>query len=86
MDEIKIKRRVSAHPLDLGITKMVAGICPDVFETESGDFVIIGRDVTSNVEETIPADAVISKGERVVLIPRSVLISTIQNMCSNNEI
>ena len=49
MDEIKIKRRVSAHPLDLGITKMVAGICPDVFETELGDFVIIGRDVTPNV-------------------------------------
>lgn len=81
MDEpIKIKRRVSKHSEELGITKILKGICPDIFETESGDFVIIGRDVTSNVEAEIPADAIISKGERVVLIPRDILLSTIDNV------
>ena len=82
MEKIKIRRRVSAHPADMGFTKMVAGICPDIFETETGDFLIIGRDVTSIVEPEIPADAVISKGERVVLIPRDLLVSAVDNIPS----
>ena len=82
MEQIKIRRRVSAHPADMGFTKMLKGICPDIFETETGDFLIIGRDVTSIVEPEIPADAVISKGERVVLIPRDLLVSAADNILS----
>ena len=44
-EQIRIKRRISKHPMELGITRMLKFICPDIFETESGDFVIIGRDV-----------------------------------------
>ena len=80
MEQIKIRRRVSAHPADMGFTKMLKGICPDIFETETGDFLIIGRDVTSIVEPEIPADAVISNGERVVLIPRDLLVSAVDNI------
>ena len=80
MEQIKIRRRVSAHPADIGFTKMLKGICPDIFETETGDFLIIGRDVTSIVESEIPADAVISNGERVVLIPRDLLVSAVDNI------
>lgn len=81
-EQIKIKRRISAHPADLGIThtKKPGAVCPDIFETESGDFVIIGRDVASDVEKEIPKDAVISKGERVVRIPRVLLLSAIENL------
>lgn len=82
MDKIKIKRRVSGHPVDMGITKMMKGICPEIFETETGDYLIIGTDVTSIVEPEIPADAVISKGERVVLIPRDLLLSAVDNILS----
>lgn len=82
MEQIKIRRRVSAHPADMGFTKMLKGICPDIFETETGDFLIIGRDVTSIVETEIPADAVISNGERVVLIPRDLLVSAADNILS----
>ena len=82
MEQIKIRRRVSAHPEDMGFTKMLKAICPDIFETETGDFVIIGRDVTSIVEPEIPADAIISKGERVVLIPRDLLVSAAENIQS----
>jgi len=82
MEQIKIRRRVSAHPEDMGFTKMLKAICPDIFETETGDFVIIGRDVTSIVESEIPADAIISKGERVVLIPRDLLVSAAENIQS----
>lgn len=80
MEQIKIKRRVSAHPADLGFTQKKFAVCPDIFETETGDFVIIGRDVTSIIEPEIPADAVISKGERVVLIPRDLLVSAADNI------
>jgi hypothetical protein len=82
MEQIKIRRRVSAHPEDMGFTKMLKAICPDIFETETGDFVIIGRDVTSILEPKIPADAIISKGERVVLIPRDLLVSAAENIQS----
>ena len=82
MEQIKIKRRVSKHPVDMGFTKMFKAVCPDIFETETGDFLIIGRDVTSIVEPEIPADAVISKGERVVLIPRDLLVSAADNIMS----
>jgi len=82
MDKIKIKRRVSGHPDEMGFTKMFKGICPDIFETETGDYLIIGTDVTSMVEPEIPADAVISKGERVVLIPRDLLVSAVDNILS----
>ena len=82
MEQIKIRRRVSAHPADMGFTRMLKGICPDIFETETGDFLIIGRDVTSIVEPEIPADAVISNGERVVLIPRDLLVSAADNILS----
>ena len=82
MEQIKIRRRVSAHPEDMGFTKMLKAICPDIFETETGDFIIIGRDVTSIVEPEIPADAIISKGERVVLIPRDLLVSAAENIQS----
>ena len=70
------------HPADMGFTKMLKGICPDIFETETGDFLIIGRDVTSIVEPEIPADAIISKGERAVLIPRDLLVSAAANILS----
>ncbi|MCK4730962.1 MAG: hypothetical protein KAT65_00760 [Methanophagales archaeon] len=81
-EQIKIKRRISAHPADLGITSTTqpSAVCPDIFETESGDFVIIGSDVTSDVGKEIPEDAVISKGERVVLIPRVLLLSAFENL------
>ena len=82
MEQIKIRRRVSAHPADMGVTHMLKGICPDIFETETGDFLVIGRDVTSIVEPEIPADAVISNGERVVLIPRDLLVSAADNIRS----
>jgi len=79
-EQIRIKRRISKHPMELGATRMLVFICPDIFETESGDFVIIGRDVTSNIETELPPDAAVSKGERAVLIPRELFFSAIDNI------
>ena len=84
-EQIRIKRRISGHPAELGITKMLRAICPDIFETESGDFVIIGRDVTSNIEKELPRDAVVSKGERAVLIPRELFLSAVDNIIKGKK-
>jgi len=52
--------------------------CPDLFELECGDFAIIGTDVSGRLE--IPADAGCSDTERVVMIPREVLLSALRDL------
>ncbi|HET9172197.1 MAG TPA: hypothetical protein VFN97_22410 [Actinospica sp.] len=51
--------------------------CPDVFETNTGDFAIIGQDVTGVM--ALPPDAGHSPSERLVLIPRAVMLSAIDH-------
>jgi hypothetical protein len=51
--------------------------CPDVFETDTGDFAIIGQDATGMVPP--PSDAGFSTTERLVLIPRAVLLSAFEH-------
>ena len=63
-------RRLSDPPSSRGGSR-----CPDVWETDSGDFVVIGSDVTVAVSKNLPADADLSSEERAVLIPRDVLLS-----------
>jgi len=49
--------------------------CPDLFELECGDFAVIGFDVTDEVRSHLPADAGCGAGERIVRIPRGVLVA-----------
>ena len=49
--------------------------CPDLFELEDGDFAVIGLDVTESVGRFLPADAGCGEGERIVRIPRAVLVA-----------
>ena len=48
--------------------------CPDVFELKTGDFAIIGKDVTSEAIGQLPPDASCGPDERIVVIPRKTLI------------
>jgi hypothetical protein len=48
--------------------------CPDIFELESGDFAIIGRDITSSAIDRLPPTASCGPDERVVWIPRKTLV------------
>lgn len=48
--------------------------CPDIFLMTTGDFAIIGTDITDQVSEFLPNDAGCWPGERIVRLPRQTLI------------
>ena len=48
--------------------------CPDIFELESGDFAIIGIDITAAAVPKLPASAGCGPDERIVLVPRRTLV------------
>ena len=54
---------------------MACNNCPDLFELADGDFAIIGSDVTDEVVPHLPSDAGCGAGERIVRIPRAVLLA-----------
>ncbi len=49
--------------------------CPAVFELSDGDIAFIGVDGTSELKEELPSGSGIGPGERLVVLPRSILIS-----------
>lgn len=49
--------------------------CPDILVLSTGDFAVIGKDITDQSQGLLPADAGCGKDERIILLPRSVLIA-----------
>ncbi|MCX8074878.1 MAG: hypothetical protein N2749_04750 [Clostridia bacterium] len=49
--------------------------CPDILEIDTGDFIIIGTDVTEKMKNSLPQDASCADYEKIVLIPRKLLLS-----------
>ena len=68
-----IKRRLGPNPHDFGATPAAEG-CPEIFELENGDFGIIGTDSTLALTEYLPKDASCGHDEKIVVIPREILI------------
>jgi hypothetical protein len=69
-----IKRRLGPDPhADGRKTKTLQG-CPDIFELESGDFAIVGQDITETAKMHLPANASCGPDERIVIIPRTTLV------------
>jgi hypothetical protein len=66
-------RRLGPAPHESG-SCTIALRCPDIFELESGDFAIIGKDITATSEKHLPPDAGCGPGERIVLVPRKTLV------------
>ncbi|MFO1459310.1 MAG: hypothetical protein U1G08_07855 [Verrucomicrobiota bacterium] len=48
--------------------------CPDLLELESGDFAVIGTDITDHAHK-LPTGSGCGAGERIVQIPRSLLVA-----------
>lgn len=69
-----IIRRLGKSPTDLGNTDKISG-CPDIWELDNGDFAIIGHDLTESYEPRLPHSAAVAEDERLVIIPRNVLIA-----------
>lgn len=68
------KRRIGPHPHSGPVNTSSVENCPDIWELESGDFAIIGRDKTSDLKPKLPADANCGPDERIVVIDRHILV------------
>lgn len=49
--------------------------CPGILEMESGDFAVIGTDITDRACTSLPAGSGCGPAERVVQIPRQLLVA-----------
>ncbi len=67
-------RRLGPDPHANGARTIALQGCPDIFELESGDFAIIGIDITEKAVAHLPPTAGCGPDERIVLIPRKTLI------------
>jgi hypothetical protein len=68
------KRRLGPHPHANGASTPALYNCPDVFELADGDFAIIGIDMTAEAIAQLPADASCGPDERIVRVPRRILV------------
>ena len=66
-------RRLGPDPHANGAQTAAAQGCPDIFELESGDFAIIGPDI-SHLADKLPASARCGPDEKMVRIPRKTLV------------
>jgi hypothetical protein len=48
--------------------------CPGVLELADGSFAVIGTDITAEAADRLPPGAGCAPGERVVRIPRELLV------------
>ena len=48
--------------------------CPEVLELASGDFAVIGTDITAAAVGNLPPGCGCGAGERVVQLPRAILV------------
>ena len=67
-------RRLGKSAAELGDTGGRDG-CPDIWELSNGDIAVVGRDVTAAYGDRLPADVTVAGDERVVVIPRNMLIA-----------
>lgn len=69
-----ILRRLGPDPHANGTKTQSAQGCPDIFELETGEFAIIGKDLTGLISKALPSSANCGPDERIVVIPRKTLI------------
>jgi hypothetical protein len=67
-------RRLGPDPHANGASTVAANGCPDIFELESGDFAIIGSDITDVAISELPLTACCGHDERIIRIPRKTLL------------
>ena len=54
--------------------------CPDILALDSGDFAVIGKDITHESHGQLPPTVGCGPDERVVLIPRKTLVLAKQDI------
>ncbi len=67
-------RRLGPDPHAGGAKSVGGSGCPDIFELDSGDFAIIGINITEGAKAKLPPSAGCGADESIVLIPRKTLV------------
>jgi hypothetical protein len=67
-------RRIGPDPHAEGAKSIGGSGCPDILELETGDFAIIGMNITEQGKPKLPASASCGPDESIVLIPRKLLV------------
>jgi len=74
-----ITRRLGTAPRNRTGLKCASSVdCPDVFELSTGDYAIIGLDASGTI--SLPEDAGCSTTERIVIVPRAVLLAAAEDL------
>jgi hypothetical protein len=69
---VDIVRRLGVPPRLRG--SLANGTCPDIFELDDGRFAVIGTDMTTELDPSLPADASRADDERIVVLTRQTLV------------
>lgn len=67
-------RRLGPDPHEGGAKSVGCNGCPDIFELKSGDFAVIGIDITQKARDELPPSARCGPDESIVWIPRKTLV------------
>ena len=70
---LEFRRRLGPDPHAAGATTVALDECPDIWETESGDFAVIGIRITETAKAKLPETVSCGSDEEIVLIPRKLL-------------
>jgi hypothetical protein len=73
-------RRLGPDPHANGAQTVGCRGCPDIWELANGDFAVIGIDITNAALSKLPPSAGCGPDERVVLIPRNLLVNARQDI------
>lgn len=68
------RRRLGMTAHELGVTSGDVS-CPEVWELDNGDIAVIGTELTSAYASRLPYGVRIDPGEKLVIIPRGMMIS-----------
>ena len=69
-----IRRRLGPDPHFSGAQTAACEGCPDILELETGDFAVIGIDITAKELPHLPPTVGCGPDERIVWIPRKTLV------------
>jgi hypothetical protein len=70
---VEFVRRLGTSPKERGCLNN--GTCPDIFTLSDGSIAVIGTDHTLDLDGRLPADVARADYERIVVIPREVLLA-----------
>jgi hypothetical protein len=68
------KKRLGPKPHENGAQTPGLCGCPDIFELNSGDFALIGRNISAEAARHLPADASVGPDECIIQGPRTLLL------------